>query len=385
MVSAIVKPSPPTAAGETRKRVGAKRVVHLPVYVENAYQPLLMSALGGEDLDVIPGGGGGNFFRSARFRWQADLFHFHWLHPYILRPSAVGTLMRGTRFLAEIAALKRAGKGLVWTVHNLQNHDHLHIGIERFISCRFVRKINRVIVHSGAAKRAAMKQFRIRGSDRFQVIPHGNYVGHYRPSLDRFQARKKLGIEGDRLAFLLFGRLHDYKGLMDLLQAFEWLGLNSTLVMAGAPKNDATEQLLRKLCGHIPNVIFHPGYVPDEMVSDYFLACDVVVLPYHDVLTSGTAILAMSFAKPCIVPALDGLLETFTSAGAFFYEAGNREALADAMRVAVEQRNQLARMGEANLARARAWTWTDIALQTRGVYEQALKEAIGNSEEICGR
>ena len=51
--------------------------------------------------------GGGNFFRTARFKWKADILHFHWVHPYILRPSRLGTVVRGTRFIAEVAALKR--------------------------------------------------------------------------------------------------------------------------------------------------------------------------------------------------------------------------------------------------------------------------------------
>ena len=86
------------------------KVVHLPYYEDNAYQKLLMASLGKRGVETVPGGGGGNFFRTALWRWKADVLHFHWIHPYVLRPTVGGTLSRATRFLAEIISLKGSGQ-----------------------------------------------------------------------------------------------------------------------------------------------------------------------------------------------------------------------------------------------------------------------------------
>jgi len=37
------------------------------------------------------------------------------------------------------------------------------------------------------------------------------------------------------------------------------------------------------------------GFIPNEMMQAYLFSCDAVVVPYREILTSGTAMLAMSF------------------------------------------------------------------------------------------
>ncbi len=46
----------------------------------------------------------------------------------------------------------------------------------------------------------------------------------------------------------------------------------------------------------------HEGYVPDDRLDLFLNAADRVVLPYTEILTSGAAILAMSFGRPIIAP-----------------------------------------------------------------------------------
>src|SRR6266478_3025797 len=131
--------------------LAAMRVVHLPVYEDNPYQRLLMNAQNELGVETINGGGGGNFFRSALFRWKADILHFHWLHPYMIRPSALGTLLRSARLLIELSILKLFGLRIVWTVHNLSNHSGQHLVLERWFTKRFARMPAAIIAHSRLA------------------------------------------------------------------------------------------------------------------------------------------------------------------------------------------------------------------------------------------
>ena len=48
------------------------KVVHLPIYCTDAYQPLLMKSLASHGVIAINGGGGGNFFRTGLFRLPAQ-------------------------------------------------------------------------------------------------------------------------------------------------------------------------------------------------------------------------------------------------------------------------------------------------------------------------
>ncbi|WP_242482112.1 glycosyltransferase, partial [Trichormus variabilis] len=62
-----------------------------------------------------------------------------------------------------------------------------------------------------------------------------------------------------------------------------------------------TDMLLQKIDNE-PNIKFIPGFVPSEKLQIYLNACDVVVFPYRDILTSGAVMLAMSFGRACIAP-----------------------------------------------------------------------------------
>src|SRR5690606_17669800 len=43
-------------------------------------------------------------------------------------------------------------------------------------------------------------------------------------------------------------------------------------------------------------------FIADEHVQRYFRAADLVVLPYREILNSGTALLALSFDRPVLLP-----------------------------------------------------------------------------------
>ena len=132
-------------------------IVHLPVYQDNPYQRLLIGAQRKLGLEVIDGGGGGNFFRTALVRWKADILHFHWLHPYMIRPSTAGTVLRSLRLLVELSLLTIAGQRIVWTVHNLKNHDNRHVRLERWFTRCFARLASAIIAHSQTARRQSAR------------------------------------------------------------------------------------------------------------------------------------------------------------------------------------------------------------------------------------
>lgn len=59
---------------------------------------------------------------------------------------------------------------------------------------------------------------------------------------------------------------------------------------------------LKQLIKEDKDIIFHPRMIPDEEVQYYMNAADIVVLPFKKIENSGSAILAMGFAKAVIAP-----------------------------------------------------------------------------------
>jgi len=101
-------------------------------------------------------------------------------------------------------------------------------------------------------------------------------------------------------------------------------------------------------------------------------ACDVVVLPFHDILTSGSALLAMSFGKPVIAPRLGCIPEVLDSEGAFLYNYKEREGLLKAIQEASVA--NLGAMGKHNYDKTKRFDWNVIAQKTHELYQLCLRE-----------
>lgn len=348
------------------------KVVHLPVYPENAYQPLLMEALRAQDIETMDGGGGGNFFRTALFKWKADILHFHWLHPYLLRPSRFASNLRSIRFLAEVFLLRMAGTRIVWTVHNLVNHDRRFPGLERFYTRLFVRLADGVIVHSRHALAAAVEAFHPARQTVTAVIPQGSYAGHYPNQLSREECRGRLGLGAGETVFLFLGRVEPYKGVLDLVRSFRQLEGNVRLLIAGRVADPESRKVLEDAIGDAANIRLCEGFVPDDKLQVYFNAADAYVYPVRNILNSGSIPLAMSFGLPCIAPRLDGVLEALGEQGGILYNPNQADGLLGALKQAFANPGRLADQGRANLQSARDWTWREAAAQTAAVYRRCL-------------
>ena len=347
--------------------------VHLPVYRDNAYQPQLMTALGRAGVRVTDGGGGGTFLRTALTQWQPDVIHFHWLHPYILRETVAGSVRRGAQFLAEVATLKAAGVRVVWTLHNLQNHERRHMGIERWFTTQFVGMCDRVIAHCPAAVLAGRAAFRDPKPGRWIVIPHGSYIGTYPDSITRADARLRLRIDSGDTVFLFFGRIQPYKGILDLVSVFRSIALpKARLIVAGKPADADADRVVRDAVRGCAAIDYRPGYVPDDEVQVLMTAADVVALPFGNILTSSSVLLAMSFGKAVVAPALGCIPETVAEGAGLLYNPTDPAGLTGTLKQAFARRSELAAVGEANRLRAKKWRWYDVAGQTLRVYQSVV-------------
>jgi glycosyltransferase involved in cell wall biosynthesis len=99
--------------------------------------------------------------------------------------------------------------------------------------------------------------------------------------------------------------------------------------------------------------------VDDVDVQLYFEAADWVVLPYRDVLTSGSALLALSFGRPVVAPRRGCLADLDETDGVLRYEPDHPGALAHALLHATRLDAHCWRPRA--LAAARRADWGDIA------------------------
>lgn len=305
-------------------------------------------------------------FLWAWLRHRPDVFHLHWTQPYLYWPGRSSpSRILAWRLTFQLRVLRRLGVRLVWTVHNIAAHERADTEPELRISRRIAALSDTLIVHCEAARALAIEALAIPAGrrDRVVVVPHGHYIDAYQTTISRAEARAGFSFGESERVFLLLGSLRGYKGASELIAEFKKLpDANARLLIAGKP---FTPQLLADLKAQTegdPRIVGRLEFIPDADIPRFLLASDCAVLPFRDVLTSGSLILAMSFGLTAIAPRLGCLPETVAGDGAFLYDAGDPDGLPAALKSALTA--DLGAMGAANRARIEGFSWESVAQMT---------------------
>lgn len=145
---------------------------------------------------------------------------------------------------------------------------------------------------------------------RYALVPHPVYE-IFGTGSPKAEARAKLGISDERV-ILFFGYVRRYKGLHTLLDAMPEIlkKLNLRLLIVGEFYDDEEKYRQQINLLHLgDHVSVYSDYVPNEEVSKFFSASDVVVLPYISATQSGIVQIAYQFDRPVIATDVGGLAE----------------------------------------------------------------------------
>jgi len=345
-------------------------VIVTPDYTQtNPYQQLLSAALRDRGVDVTPADRHGPFLPWEFLTpGQPDVVHFHWLHPYLLGRNAVFTFLKGFVFLVQVLLLQLLGVRVVWTAHNLTEHNPRNPRIERALKHLTVRMIDVVIVHCESVEDRLLETYWLpeRYRHRLSIVPHGHYRDTYENDVSRERAREELGLD-DEFTFLFFGRVCEYKNVTGLIEAFAGIDApNARLIVAGNPRDEDIRNRVERAAACDDRVRTSLEFIPEARVQYYMNAADVVTLPFEEIVTSGSAILAMSFANPVVVPDVGCITSVVPEDGGFTYPDDGSEALAAALERTMDA--DLDAVGNANLAAVDQFDWARIADETADLY-----------------
>jgi len=308
-------------------------------------------------------------FRSwmKQSRDEVSVLHFHWLHYLYQRSSYKDSLTSILRLAMQLSYAKLLGYRVVWTMHNLYPHERLHPSLDELARRIILFYADSVIVHCKAAKDLLVRTFG--RSHNIFVAPHGNYIGIYPDTITQIEARKRLCIPDDKTIFLFQGAIRAYKGLKYLCTSFGSLpNPNFRLLIAGKPRNNFidNEDPLSQIIAADQRIVAHLKWVPNHDLQIYFRAADVVVCPFQKILTSGSVMLALSFGRPLIAPALGCLSELITPSTGVLYDpsepSGLREALEKCTTIDLNQ------MGQNAQKVAESYSWRNAAKETYAAY-----------------
>lgn len=346
-------------------------VVHIPDGGEgNPYQRNLCDALSERGVRAVPVDPDRPIvfaaLRAAR-RHDADVVHFHWLHAFYYGDNLAETAIKSVAFAVELLLLRLLGLRLVWTAHNLVPHNaewrRFHVAYRR----AFVERCDGVVAHCERAAERLDEEYDLSPAarDRISVVPHGNYAGNYPNDVTRPEARTALDVPDEGPVFLFFGQLRPYKGVAELIRAFDRTAPDdATLLVAGDAPVDSYRDTLERLAERSDGARLDAGYVPIEDVATYFRAADGVVLPYRNILTSGSAMLALTFGRSPVVPDVGCNRELLGADAAVLYDPD--DGVERGLEIALSA--DLDRKGAAAERRAAELPWDDVADRTAEVY-----------------
>lgn len=355
------------------------KIIHLPAY-KDPYQKSLLFQLQSLGYDVVYGEDKQKFsvvelsllYNIIKFHKEIRIIHLHWQHPFLLSKSKIGTVVKSSMFTLQMLLLKLLGIKLVWTVHNITNHENVYKDIELFFSKLISKSADAIIVHCETSKCEIIKEFNI-PETKITIIPHGNFIGFFKNNLSRNEAREILKISEEDLVFLFLGLIRPYKGVFELIDNFLLLNSKTAkLLIVGKVLDDQLSRRLQDKTAGISNVKLVSEFIPDDNLQLYTNAADVMVFPYRNILNSGSVISAMSFGKPVLCPDMGCIPEVLESRSNFIYDPRDTKGLLNSLRSVVKSKDELHKMGFANREFVKKFNWQCIAATTVRVYKKCL-------------
>jgi len=219
------------------------------------------------------------------FFGRYDIFHLHW-------PEGLAGTGRGPKAVATtaltmllIARLRWARIPVVYTVHNHVPHEGAISRPLRAVYAGFesltVREIHLVPEPDRVARAATS-------------IPHVGYVEAF---AEHPRATVTPGLA------LFFGIMRPYKGIEELLDAFEEIrGADAHLRLVGQPRDPALRRAIDAAAAADARISSRFGFVPDRDLVAEVTSAQLVVLPYRTLHSSGAALVALSLGRPVLVP-----------------------------------------------------------------------------------
>lgn len=225
-----------------------------------------------------------------------------------------GTVVHSYVALAFLA--RTIGARVIIEFHEVQDPGEAQIRFAstyiRSVAPLLLRMASGFVVHS-ERDREQLAELYAFGDRPTAVIPHGPY-DHYRECGSNPSGRVIREAPDICCNLLFFGLIRPYKGLTDLIAAFDSIAEDQVggywLTVVGETWEGCTEpaELIAK-SRYRHRITFVNHYVNDEEVGEFFRGADAVVFPYRRASASGPLHIAMSFGLPVVVASVGGLPE----------------------------------------------------------------------------
>ena len=281
-----------------------------------------------------------------------DVFHVHWPEILVRGSTAPRTVTRSILFFITLCVARVRHRAIVRTVHNIEPHEQLD-PLRRMLLRLCDRWTTSWITMTEAIDPPEPKA----------LIPHGHYCDWY-PETDEVER-----VPG---RVLFFGYVRKYKGIDDLLAVVPKISTTPfSLRIVGRP-HDAAELVseIESVAASDQRVTARLESLDDPDLAREIRSACLVVLPYRSMVNSGTAVLALSLARPVLVPSATSTTELNRELGDRWVVTYTGALTAEAVTTALDQAIQLGDDDRPNLSLR---DWDRVAAAHVDVYRDAVR------------
>lgn len=301
-------------------------------------------------------------------RRKAKIIHFQW----VIMPLIDFVLLRW---------LRNKRLKLVYTAHDVLPHNQRWY--HKYVYGLVYKIVDAIIVHSNNVRTELVNIFNIVPST-VKVIPHGSFDNYFSDlrnirRIPKRKAKEVIGLKPYHKVVFFCGPVEPYKGLVYLINAFPVVKNNipnAKLVIAGRAKGSfAYAELMRELNIN-EDVLLDLRDMSDQEMVNYYLASDVVVLPYVKTYQSAVLLSAYTLGRPVVVTDTGGLGEVVEDGrSGYVVPPEDEQALATAICKLLGDGANIESMGRyaAKLAKTK-YSWDSIARKTELVYSELHKD-----------
>lgn len=253
--------------------------------------------------------------------------HLHWINtlvePVTWSSSAVKKSIKLAILGLDILLVKLWNVRIVWTIHNLVTHESVNQDSEIQARRVVARAASHLLLHSDSALKLVEQTYGLSLRHKTTIAPHGNYDGCYLDSSEiQASLASMLNIEDQHTVVLFFGAIRRYKGVETLLNAFiSTTNSSIRLIIAGTCSDPELTELITKSAKHDSRIVPVLKFIRDDEVQPLFNLADIVALPFERTLTSGSATLACTMARPLLVPEEARVLDIVNNTNALFFDS----------------------------------------------------------------
>ncbi len=227
-----------------------------------------------------------------------------------------------------------------------------------------LKKFKILIALNDLEKEWIIDKFGIK-AEKIKIIPNGIPKDYLRIR-DRDIFRKKHGLKG--LIVLYFGRIHQSKGIDQLINNAKFFPEVNFIIMGNGPELKELQVLALSL----NNIHFISGEITDEEKLQAMSAADIFVYPSHyDAF--GIAVLEAFSQKCAVITSNQGGLPWVVDKAGLTFEDNNLEDLKNKLHKLIKNKKLRLKLQKEGYERAKKFTWEKIVKNIEYAYKEALK------------